>query len=188
MRWVFTLAMLGVVGFHLLRLLRARTATRGAPIADHLTHAAMGTAMGAMLVGVVAPAGGGYLAALFALPLLWFLWRGVYGFVMDGARAIAPSARHVVGCAAMVYMLAIVATGSANGSAGSAMPGMDMAMPTSASLASPAVTAALVVATLVIAGWTVSGQRFAAPVATPALAAGCQVAMSTATVYMLVAM
>jgi hypothetical protein len=82
----------------------------------------------------------------------------------------------------MVYMLV---AGSGAATAASPMPGMSMA---STSLSSPIVTGTLLVATLAVALWTAARPRAVGLPATPALAAGCQLAMNAATAYMLVAM
>lgn len=176
LRWVFAAAMLGVAVFHLVRLVSSRRRHR--PDAE-FTHAAMAVVMTVMLVGVLAPANGRLLALCFAAPLGWFVWRGLHSFVMDGVRTVGAPVRLVVGCAAMVYMLVALAAASTS------MPGM--AMP-SASLLSPVIAGALLVATLGVAAWTVTRPVAVGLPSRPALAAGCQLAMNAATVYMLVAM
>ncbi len=171
LRWLIAAAMAGVVLFHVVRL-RSRSHRRDAD----LTHAAMGVVMSVMLIGVLAPSDSRRLALAFAAPLLWFVWRGMYGYVMDGVRALGPPIRLVVGCAAMVYMLAVPST---------ATPSMSrMTM----SAGSPTVVGALLVATLGVAAWTVTRPATVGLPRTPALAAGCQLAMNAATVYMLMAM
>jgi hypothetical protein len=182
LRWAFAAAMIGVAIFHITRLLASR-ARHGPDRADaELTHVAMGVVMTAMLLGVLAPIESRRLAMLFALPLVWFVWRGVHSYVLDGPRAVGAPTRHVVGCAAMVYMLVAVSGAS---TAVSTMPGMSMAS-TSHSL--PIVPGTLLLATLAVAVSTVVRPRTVGLPATPALAAGCQLAMNAATVYMLMAM
>jgi uncharacterized protein DUF5134 len=179
LRWLFAAAMIGVALFHVVRLAASRDRHRPDGVDVELTHAAMGVVMTVMLIGVLAPSDSRRLALVFLAPLLWFVWRGLHSFVMHGARAVGPPVRHVVGCAAMVYMLVVLST------AGPAMPGMSMAAPSSAS---PLVAGSLLIATVAVAGWTLARPRVVGLPAAPALAAGCQLAMNAATVYMLVAM
>jgi hypothetical protein len=174
LRWLCAAAMIGVVLFHVVRLVSARA--RGVRPDAELAHAAMGAVMAVMLVGVLGPSDGRLLAVGFAASLVWFVWRGLHSFVMDGARAVGAPVRLVVGCAAMVYMLVVLSL------AGPSMPGMTMPV------GSPALVVTLLVATLGVAAWTLIRPVALGLPRSPALAAGCQLAMNAATVYMLVAL
>jgi hypothetical protein len=181
LRWAFAAAMIGVALFHVIRMIAPRARQRPDSMDAEITHAAMGVVMTVMLLGVLAPAEGRRLAVLFAIPLVWFVWRGLHSYVMDGPQAVGTPTRHVVGCAAMVYMLVAVS----GPRAASSMPGMSMA---STSPSSPVAAGALLVATVGVALWTVARPRAVGLPAQPALAAGCQLAMNAATVYMLLAL
>jgi hypothetical protein len=179
LRWAFATAMVAVAVYHLARLVGSRRPSRRAPADVELTHSAMGVVMTVMLVGTLAPSDSRRLALMFAVPALWFLWRGLRSYVLDGARATGAPARQVLGCAAMVYMLVALA---GSGPAMAGMPRSAVRVP------SAALGAALVIATLAVAAWTVLRARAVRCAETPALNTGCQLAMNVTTVYMLMAM
>jgi hypothetical protein len=186
-RWLAVVAMVGVVLFHALRLVRAGARRRHADVADELTHTAMGLVMVVMLAGALSPADSRRLAVVFLAPLAWFAWRVLHSYVMDGAAGVGGPARQTVGCAAMVYALIVLSSAGAS----AAMPGMAMSAPAMSAPAVPAaslLTIALVAASVAVAAVTVVRPRVVGLPTTPALAAGCQVAMSASMVYMLVAM
>ncbi len=154
-----------------------------------LTHLAMGVAMALTLISPPSPRWSAGAALAFGVPAVWFTRRCMRVFVFDGAKAVAHHVPHVLACAAMIYMLAVSATGAST----AATPGMNMAagaMPamsaSSGSLEALAVPIAILL--LATAGTsaaqllrsTRSGQRNAA------LTKGCQLAMSTTMIYMLV--
>jgi Domain of unknown function (DUF5134) len=184
LRWALAAAMIAVVVYHLARLAESRLGRHPARFDVELTHAAMGVVMTVMLVGSLAASDGRRLAMLFAAPLVWFIWRGMHSYVMDGPRAVGMPARQVIGCAAMVYML-IALTGAS--SAATAVSGMSMPA-TASPVPSPLLAGLLAVATLGVAGWTVMRARTTGASVRPALTVGCQLAMNATTVYMLVAM
>jgi hypothetical protein len=181
LRWTFAAATIAVALFHVTRLVVSGAWGRRHGVDADLTHAAMGAVMAVMLLGGLGPSESRRLAVLFGIPLVWFAWRSMHAYVMDGPRSVGTPARHVVGCAAMVYMLLAV---SSTTLAASSMPGMSMASP---SLSAPIATTTLLVATIGVALWTMARPRAVGVPETPALAAGCQLAMSAATAYMLMA-
>ncbi len=187
--WLLAAAMVGVAAYHVARLIATRVRHHAASMDVELTHAAMGAAMTAMLVGLVAPAADLWLALPFVAMATWFAVRGVHTYVMDGVtpRAVA-AAWQVVGCAAMAYMLlAVVRSATTTHMAGMVMGGNGRS-----DVSWPGLRLLLVGATVAWAGWTmfrvVDGRSTSAGAGRVGLSAGCQLAMNMTTVYMLVAM
>ena len=125
----------------------------------------------------------------------WFASRAVHSYAKKGARAADVSARQVIGCAAMAYMLLVLAASSAQSDVAGHMSGAMSAMSMSSggsqlltTLSSPAFRLLAVGATIGVAGWTILRLRARAADRGPALSVGCQLAVSATTVYMLVAM
>jgi hypothetical protein len=197
LRWTLAAAMVIVAGYHLARLAGARwwrTRRPDGPIQVdvELTHAAMGSAMTVMVLNAVAPAGLRSLGLVFMASMVWFASRAVHGYATGGPRRADLPARQVIGCAAMAYMLLVLAAPAAvAGTMTGAMNGMSMSSAGNSlltTLSSPTFRVAAVVATVVVAGWTVVRTRVRAAEAGPVLSLGCQLAVSATTVYMLAAM
>jgi hypothetical protein len=199
-RWILAVAMIAVAAYHLSRLTlpkwwRNRRYGAHARIDVELTHAAMGSAMTLMVLGAVAPAELRNLGLLFLAPALWFTSHAVSGLVLDGPRGADVAARQVVGCAAMSYMLVILAGSSAGPALArtvtATMSGMSMSGAGPSSLttfSSPLARLIAVVAVLGLCAWTIARVRGRCVDAGPALGVGCQLAVNVTTIYMLVAM
>jgi hypothetical protein len=166
-----------------------------------LGHAGMGAVMTAMLVGSLSESGSRDLELVFVASMLWFATRSVSRYVMDGPRGVGPLLELAVGCAAMVYMLAVLAgiggtaTMAASRMAGAAtmagapMPGRPSPL---AVLTSPVLGTLLVLATVALTAWSahrwhLTAERAGDSVA-PMLGFGCGLAVNITTVCMLVAM
>ena len=162
-RWTLAVMMMVAAGYHLSRGVR-----RSARLDAELAHGAAGVAMAAMLAGSVATTDARALAVAFALPLLWFAWRSVHVYVLDGPHFVLPTVQVAVGSAAMVYMLAVLTSAH----------GMSDMSPVSV----PVLAWGLAIATVAVTGWTVRRLR------PGAVATGCQAAMSLTTVVMLITM
>jgi hypothetical protein len=199
-RWSFAVIMTAIALYHLARLARSRWHRRRCDADVELTHAAMGLTMAVMAAGNLSVGTSGRLAAVFAVPTLWFGVRTVHSYVMSGPQAMGRHFRQCVGCAAMLFMLAGSATtaGAAalahTGRANAPMPDMAMAS-TGASAAHRLIAGTLAAAILAVTLGTLAANRRTGPrppatepggVATPTLAAGCQFAMNAAAVCMLV--
>ncbi|MGZ4560361.1 MAG: DUF5134 domain-containing protein [Mycobacteriaceae bacterium] len=188
--------------YHAGRLLTSRTRHRHGEFDVDLTNAAMGIGMAIMLVGSLTPSAGRRWAILFAIPTLWFIWRSLDSYLIDGTRAVGRPLRQALTCAAMLYMFLATARMASTASpmsdmhsAGRAVAGMEVS-------AGPefgrAVTALLLAAMVGVAVWTCTllgrGHGVAvcasntAPGATVTVTVTCELAMSVTTVYMLVLM
>jgi hypothetical protein len=188
--------------YHAGRLLTSRTRHRHGEFDVDLTNAAMGIGMAIMLVGSLTPSAGRRWAILFAIPTLWFIWRSLDSYLIDGTRAVGRPLRQALTCAAMLYMFLATARMASTASpmsdmhsAGTAVAGMEVA-------AGPefgrAVTALLLAAMVGVAVWTCTllgrGHGVAVCASNTASAPGatvtvtCELAMSVTTVYMLVLM
>jgi hypothetical protein len=186
--------MIAVALYHGARLARSRTRGRPSRFDVDLTHLGMGLAMATMLVAWLRPQWGAACALVFAVPTLWFTWRSMRGYVFDGVRAAARDVPHALACAAMVYMLlAVSAIGgtAANAAPGTVMGGMTMPSMSGSSGRWSVVAVLFAVLMLGIAIGNAARLRHLVgePRArAPALARGCQVAMSSTMVYMLATM
>lgn len=153
LRWAFAAAIIAVALYHLVRLLRCRALRRPVRHDVELTHAAIGIAMTLMLFGALASKEGRPLALLFAVPTVWFIARAIHGYVMDGAGTLGTSVAQVIGCAAMVYLLGVLAVGGAGmGTAGMSMPSSPAGQRLSPSLL---LTGGLVIATAGLGMWAI---------------------------------
>ena len=205
LRWTLAVAMLAVALYHLGRLVAARWRRVDGPrqvdpslqLDVELTHAAMGSTMTVMVVDAVAPVGLRGLGLVFVAALVWFASRTVYGYAVHGPRGADVSVRQIIGCAAMAYMLLVLAAPSAvagtmtGGMTGMSMTGTSMGGAAGSAvhaLSSPVFRVLVASATVGVAGWTVACMRVRSVAAGPALSLGCQLAVSATTVYMLVAM
>jgi hypothetical protein len=199
LRWTLVAAMMAVAVYHLSRLAAARWRRDrlGDPcihVDVELTHAAMGSAMAVMVFGTVALAPLRGIGLVFGASTLWFASRAVYSYATGGPGSADVPARQVIGCAAMAYMLLVLAAPAQSAVAGhmtGAMSGMAMSGAGSSvwtTLASPVVRLVAVGATIGVAGWTIVRMRARAMDAGPTVSVGCQLAVSMTTVYMLVAM
>ncbi|MGZ4573764.1 MAG: DUF5134 domain-containing protein [Mycobacteriaceae bacterium] len=190
--------------YHAGRLLTSRTRHRHGEFDVDLTNAAMGIGMAIMLVGSLTPSAGRRWAILFAIPTLWFIWRSLDSYLIDGTRAVGRPLRQALTCAAMLYMFLATARMASTASpmsdmhsAGRAVAGMEVS-------AGPefgrAVTALLLAAMVGVAVWTCTllgrghGVAVCASNTASASAPGatvtvtCELAMIVTTVYMLVLM
>ena len=179
--------MIAVALFHAARLARLRHRSTHPDI--DLTHLAMGVAMALMLVATLSTRSSLGWALAFAT------WRSMQTFVFDGARALTRHLPHALACGAMVYVLLVLSSAGPASADSTAMPAMQMApgaMPglngSSGTaqwsfLAVPLVIVMCGVAALNAAQLrraTASGHHI------PAVTNGCQLAMSTTMIYMLV--
>jgi Domain of unknown function (DUF5134) len=116
--------MLVVAAYCAGRLVVARIRRRRTDHPVDAVHTAMGIAMAGMLTTRLADTAG--WLGLFVLATGWFAVRVVAGWVAEPATA--PSnrshARHLVACAAMVYMLLATPAAAAAATPGTSMPGM----------------------------------------------------------------
>ncbi|MDT5182076.1 MAG: hypothetical protein QOI29_234 [Mycobacterium sp.] len=218
LRWTLAAAMIAVVCYHLARLASARLRQRPIHHDVELGHAGMGVVMAAMLVGSLSVSLSRGLALVFVVSMLWFASRSIRRYVLVGPRGVAPLLGPALGCAAMVYMLAVLAgVGGSSATAGTSMAGIpemsipEMSMPGMSMpgmsmdgmsahghsspltlLASPVMAGALVLGTVALAAWTVSRRplraQFGGNSAASALGIGCGLAVNFTTVYMLVVM
>ncbi len=185
LRWAVAVVMVATAAYHVARLSTVRLPSPAARHVDvEVAHAAMAVAMTGMLVGSFSDGSAGrWWAAGFGLASVWFVGRGTYGYVMDGAGGFGPRAREAVCCAAMAYML--VAAGSTVALTMSpAKSGM-----THMVAAHHGVGVALGMALLLVmvAVSLASVRAVVVRSACSPAAAGCQFALNVATVYMLAA-
>lgn len=179
--------MIAVALYHAARLARLRRRSTHPDI--DLTHLAMGVAMALMLVATLSARSSLGWALAFAVPTVWFTWRSMQTFVFDGARALTRHLPHALVCGAMVYVLLVLSGAGAAGADSTTMPGMDMGSsgPSSATqwsfLAIPLLIVMCGVAAL---NATQLRRATAAGHHIPAATNGCQLAMSTTMIYMLV--
>lgn len=166
--------MIAVALYHAARIVRSRA---GAARYDvDLAHMGMSVAMALMLLAPLSPAWSAGWALAFAVPTVWFVWRSMRGFVFDGVHAAACDVPHALACAAMLYVLAV-----------HAVPGPDMA-----GMSMPGTSGSSVVAVpfavLMLGVATRNAAHLRQLASSPALAHGCQLAMSSTMVYMLATM
>jgi hypothetical protein len=200
LRWTLAVAMIAVALYHLSRLAKSRWQPSGRHGAHthvdvELTHAAMGSVMTLMVLDALSPDDLRGLGLIFLAPTLWFVSRAVYSYVMHGPRGVDVAARQMIGCAAMAYMLLVLAAPSARPGVTGTVTGAMSAMPMSGAstsalgtLSSPAFRVFVVGATVGMCGWTIARIRAPSADAGPALGLGCQLAVSVTTIYMLLAM
>jgi Domain of unknown function (DUF5134) len=166
----FAVMMIGTAGYCLTRL--AESWCRRRPTDRHVDgmHVLMGVAMAGMLVPRLRLLWAGGWEIIFAAGAALFAYR-----IARAARACRPhDAQHLLGCAAMVYMLAFIAPVAAR--AGSTASGM-----LSRAAPDPAVPLLLAVALLGCVVWTADRMTSMAPVAElAALQPGAQVGSGTA--------
>ena len=178
LRWVLAALMTGVTLYHVVRLLRARfNRTRGR-IDVELTHAAMGAVMTGMLVGSLASESTRLLILVFLAPLAWFAVLGIHSYIWSGRGALEVPVQQVVNCAAMTYMLAVVA----------AHRGHEMGPAAPTAVPSAPLTALIAFGVVTVAFRALGRLRVRPLGRLPAVSVGCQLAMSGTAVVMLVAM
>jgi hypothetical protein len=196
LRWALATAMIAVALYHSSRLVasgrRAPQHEAHAEVDIELTHAAMGVAMTLMVLDALAPAYFLTLGWLFVVPTFWFVSRALHTYGANGLRSADVAARQVIGCTAMVYMLVVLAAPSSRPAVArtvtGAMSGMSMSGPSALSAFVSPIRVIVVVATVVLCGWTIARMRGRAADAGPALGLGCQLAVNVTTIYMLLAM
>jgi Domain of unknown function (DUF5134) len=186
--------------YHAGRLLTSRTRHRHSEFDVDLTNAAMGIGMAIMLVGSLTPSASRRWAILFAIPTLWFIWRSLDSYLIDGTRAVGRPLRQALTCAAMLYMFLATARMASTASPMSDMHSASTAVAGMEVSTGPefgrAVTALLLAAMVGVAVWTCTllGRGHGAAVCTsntasaPGATVTCELAMSVTTVYMLVLM
>jgi hypothetical protein len=194
---VLAAVMIAVAGYHGVRLVAACVLgrLRGADVGA--THVAMGIGMVLMLTGALTPSGSRWWTLGFGAATVWFTWRTMYAYVMDGTAETAAHLRQAVATAAMLYMLLAAARPAVTPPTGHA--GMEMhASPGTSGLATvvPDRAVGLLLAAVVaaVAAWTgrglASSRRMPdARAALPHVVTGCcQLAMNVTAVLMLLAM
>jgi hypothetical protein len=172
----FAAVMIAVALYHAARIVRSRMRAHPIRYDVDLTHLGMGVAMATMLLATLSRPWSTAWAIAFAVPTLWFAWCGARTFVFDGAHAAIRDGPHALACGAMLYMLAVRAVPSPD-MAGMSMPGT-----------SGSSFVALPFAMLMLGVATQNAARLRQPASSPALAHGCQLAMSSTMVYMLATM
>jgi hypothetical protein len=198
----FAVIMIGTAGYCLTRLAVSWRRRRPTDRQVDAMHVLMGVAMAGMLVPRLRLLWTGGWEIIFAVSAVVFAWR-----IARGARnRSGHDAQHLLGCAAMLYMLALLAPLAARtGPPGPAAPGM----PGSAAPGS-AVPLVLAVALLGCVVWTADRMSSMAPVAelaargsglpagpgmaaapvplSPRLSACCEIATGVTMGYMLITM
>lgn len=158
--------MVGVAVFCGGRMLLALVWRRPAAHDVDLVHIAMGASMAGMLTGSLTGRWTDVWLVAFSLATAWFAWRAVHELVDVGpARPGCGHVPHLVGSAAMLYMLIAMHWTSGNGAGGgSSMAGMAAS---TGSLALPLVVSSLLVLNALLS----AGQVFfwPAPLPSPAL-------------------
>jgi Domain of unknown function (DUF5134) len=119
--------MLAVAAYCAGRPAVARIRRRTTDYPADIVHTAMGIAMAGMLTTRLAH--GTAWLGFFAMAAGWFAVRVVAGWVAEPATAVATrsNARHLVSCAAMVYMLLATPAAAVAATPGVAMPAMGTA-------------------------------------------------------------
>ncbi len=169
-------AMIAVALYHAARIVPSRLRAGPLRYDVDLTHLGMGVVMALMLVAALSPSWSIAWALTFAVPALWFVWRSMRLYVFDGARAAARDVPHALACIAMLYMLAAGAVLRPD------MAGMSMPVTSGSSVI------AVPFAVLMLGVAIANAARLRQLAGSPALAHGCQLAMSSTMVYMLAAM
>ncbi|GAB3377190.1 DUF5134 domain-containing protein [Amycolatopsis echigonensis] len=198
---IFVALMTATSLFYAGRILLARILRRRTEFDVDLTHAAMGATMAVMLGGALSPGTAGILAVGAAVPTLWFAWRSVRRYVLADALAARHNAQQAVTPGAMLYMLVGIAVIGSASATHPSMPGMaghgqtgSLAVD-SLRLFAP-MLAIPMLAVVVFTARRLRQQGTVPPTATspetgvlaPALAVGCQLAMSVTTTYSLIVM
>ena len=185
--------MIAVALFHAARLARLRRRSTHPDI--DLTHLAMGVAMALMLVATLSARSSLGWALAFAVPTVWFTWRSMQTFVFDGAKALTRHLPHALACGAMVYVLLVLSSAGPASADSTAMPGMQMAPSAMPGLNGSSGTAQwsflavpLMIVMCGVAALNAAQLRRATASGNhiPAVTNGCQLAMSTTMIYMLV--
>jgi hypothetical protein len=150
----FAVIMIGTAAYCLTRLAASWRQRRPTDRQVDGMHVLMGVAMASMLV-----------------PRLWLLWAGGWEILFAASallfayrlasRRQSHDAQHLLGCAAMLYMLVLIApTAARTASSGSAAPGMAAPVAPDSAL-----SLAFAVALLACVIWTADRISFMAPVA-----------------------
>jgi TRAP-type C4-dicarboxylate transport system permease small subunit len=197
--WTLAALMIGVALYHVARIVAWPHLGRCRELDVDVTHAVMGLTMAGMLVGSVTGQLGRSCIIGFGLATAWFGWRAADTCIAVGIRAVGHPLRQMLGCGAMLYMFAASANAFAIGNYrpeiqlpdGKVLLGSGFPLLTGLLAATGVVTARTIITALGAAqdhrhhspdgGFTNSALA-------PALAAGCQAAMSATTVYMLAMM
>jgi hypothetical protein len=189
--------------YHLARPVVAEMWSRRIELDTDLMHAAMGSTMAIMLFTSLTSQASHLWGSLFTLSALWFVGRAVWTSRAKGLSSIGPTVGEALLSAAMVVMLTDSPIAAAGGSSfGGGMAGMagmagsssSRESTVSAMVTSRPVIVLLLAAILGLTLWTVTGSLIRAGhpaglaadrTCAPTLTAGCQLAMTTATCYML---
>jgi Domain of unknown function (DUF5134) len=200
--------MVGTAGYCLGRLIYAWAFRRRSEPGVDATHAAMGTATAGMLVPSLGTLSAAGWTVVFAATTIWFAWAMIRRDAATDSMPRANHLGHVLGSAAMVYMVVAMP-------AGPAAREMAGSMPTMASVATgseqvPALGVILGLGLLGCAWWTAlrltglsvpagtgggavqvaarSRQRGSAGVGllAPRLAAGCDLAIGVVMAYLVI--
>jgi hypothetical protein len=206
LRAALAVIMIAVAAYHCGRLVTGQRQRREQRWAGHqldvdLTHAAMGVAMATMLAGSLNDDGARLLAFAFIGPALWFSWRAMRSYVIEGPRAVGTCVGQALACIAMVYMLALAASsvhpGAVPGTQMAGMAGMPGMVAAGGPLALGRPVGALLLLAMAVAtvAATASIGRARRPRhdgpsggpdgLAPVIAASCQLAMNVSAVYML---
>jgi hypothetical protein len=197
--------MVRTAGYCLGRLIYAWAVRRRSQPGVDATHAAMGTAMAGMLVPSLRTFSAAGWTVVFAATTIWFAWTMIRRDAATDSTRRGDHLGHLVGSAAMVYMLLAMSAGTAAGQMAGSMPGM-----ASASEQLPALGVILGLGLLGRAWWTVlrltglsvpagpaggavpaavrSRERDSTSVGllAPRLAAGCDLAIGVVMAYLLI--
>ncbi|MDQ1752006.1 MAG: hypothetical protein QOE71_3062 [Pseudonocardiales bacterium] len=202
--WFLAAVMIVTALYHLARPVVAEVWSRPIELDADLMHAAMGSTMALMLLTSLTPQASHLWGSLFTLAALWFVGRAVWASRAKGLSTIGPTVGEALLSAAMVVMLTASPTATAGGSisgggmagmAGMAESGGSRESTVSAMVTSRPVIVILLAAILCLTLWTAAGSLIRAGYPggvaadrtfAPTLTAGCQLAMTTATCYMLV--
>jgi hypothetical protein len=202
--WFLAAVMIVTALYHLARPIVAEVWSRPIELDADLMHAAMGSTMALMLLTSLTPQASHLWGSLFTLAALWFVGRAVWASRAKGLSTIGPTVGEALLSAAMVVMLTASPIATAGGSisgggmagmAGMAESGSSRESTVSAMVTSRPVIVILLAAILCVTLWTAAGSLIRAGYPggvaadrtfAPTLTAGCQLAMTTATCYMLV--
>jgi hypothetical protein len=203
---ILAAVMIAVALYHGARLVVPRMRSRSGQHDVDLTHLAMGVAMALILLAALSSTWSVSWGLAFAGATVWFTWQSMRVFVFDGVRAVGAHLPHALGCAAMIYMLLVLAgggtgagasAGASTGTGASAMPDMVMAAasvpgaggPSGAALPWSILAMPLLVVMGGVAALNVAQLRHTAASrhsGAPVLAGGCRLAMTGTMIYMLV--
>ncbi|MDT5201574.1 MAG: hypothetical protein QOH34_3096 [Mycobacterium sp.] len=202
--WFLAAVMIVTALYHLARPVVAEVWSRPIELDADLMHAAMGSTMALMLLTSLTPQASHLWGSLFTLAALWFVGRAVWASRAKGLSTIGPTVGEALLSAAMVVMLTASPIATAGGSisgggmagmAGMAESGSSRESTVSAMVTSRPVIVILLAGILCVTLWTAAGSLIRAGYPggvaadrtfAPTLTAGCQLAMTTATCYMLV--